>query len=470
MIENILYLFPEISLLVGIILVLIQKIFSVLSIKSYFKLTSVTVIISALFSILFYNKNVFPAFFETNSYTILFYILSCFMIFAWLNISIKWFVSEDTDPFIFCILSLLALFSFSLIIKTVNLGILFIGLTMLSSVNYSFLKFSQQNEEFHNVSNRYLITTGIFSILAIIGLFLLTPEYWNYTQAAEFLGSENIKICVFIICSILFYLLFLIGIAPFHFCFADIVSPAVLPVAVYFNLIPLFSLFCVFIKINTSVFVTLLPELTLIYTIFGALSLIVGAIGANASRNLRKIFAYCGIYNLGMILLLLLPFNSSDLLGGFIYLQVYVLALFGIYTTFYSFKSNGVYLTNLNMINGIAKVRPFISAALLFFMISLMGISPFPGFIGQLSVLENIVTANSYFILFIALFSMIVLMAAFLQIIRSLYFNNKETEFNRPDYGVYAYLSINIILIIILIFKPEFLLYDAPAILNLVLE
>ena len=88
------------------------------------------------------------------------------------------------------------------------------------------------------------------------------------------------------------------------------------------------------------------------------------------------------------------------------------------YTTFYSFKSNGVYLTNLNMINGIAKVRPFISAALLFFMISLMGIAPFPGFIGQLSVLENIVTANSYFILFIALFSMIVLMAAFLQIIR----------------------------------------------------
>ena len=64
---------------------------------------------------------------------------------------------------------------------------------------------------------------------------------------------------------------------------------------------------------------------------------------------------------------------------------------------------------------------------------------------------------------------MLILMAAYLQIIRSMYFNKREVDFNRPDYGVYIYLLINMGLIAILIFKPEFLLYDAPAVLNLVL-
>ena len=137
------------------------------------------------------------------------------------------------------------------------------------------------------------------------------------------------------------------------------------------NLVPLFALFAVFVKLNTIVFTSYATELNFVYSVFGIVSLIFGAIGANSSRNLRKIFAYSSVYNLGIMLLLVSPFNSSNLLGGFIYLQVYVLALFGIYTSFYSFKSNGVYLTNLNMINGIAKVRPFISAAMLFFMISL---------------------------------------------------------------------------------------------------
>ena len=122
------------------------------------------------------------------------------------------------------------------------------------------------------------------------------------------------------------------------------------------------------------------------------------------------------------------------------------------------------------MINGIAKVRPFISAAMLFFMVSIMGIAPLPGFIAQLTALETFAVESSYFIIFMVLFALVILMAAYLQIIRSMYFNKREVEFNRPDYGVYVYLFINMVLVAILIFKPQFLLYDAANILNVVLK
>ena len=469
MLENVLYLFAEISLLTTIVVLLLQKTLFDPSIKSYFKITKIGILINMIFAVLFYNKIAFDTYFESNSYTVMFYVLTSIIVFAWVSLSIKWFVSEEASPFWFCILSILALLSFDIIIKTVNLGFLFVGLSLLSFVNYRLLRFSEQQEEFHSISKKYIITILFFAIFMLTSLIILTPQNWAYDKASEFIGISDIKISILIIVGILFFILILFGIAPFHFSLVDALAPSVLPVATYFNLVPLFALFAVFIKLNTMVFVPSETELNLIYSVFGILSLIIGAIGANSSRNLKKIFAYSGVYNLGMLLLLVSPFTAQNLLGGFIYLQVYILALFGIYTSFYSFKSNGMYLSNLNMINGIAKVRPFISAAMLLFMLSLMGIAPFPGFVGQLSALESFVENGSYITLFTALLCMLILMAAYLQIIRSMYFNKREVDFNRPDYGVYIYLLINMGLIAILIFKPEFLLYDAPAVLNLVL-
>lgn len=470
MLESILYLFSEISLLAAIIILLLQRFFTEQSIKSCIKTTKIAVIISAFSAVLFYNKSLFDTVFETTGYTALFYVLSALIVFAWVSLSVKWFISEDMPALSFCILSLLSLLSFDIIIKSINLGFLFVGLLILSFVNYNFLKLSEQSEEFHHISKRYISIVLSCALMMLISLLVLSPQNWSYSRAAEFIGMAEVNIVILIISGILFYLLILWGVAPLHFCFVDAIAPAVLPVAIYFNLVSMFALFASFVKINTLIFVPWNLELNLIYSLFGILSLIIGAIGANSSRNLKKIFAYSSIYNLGMLLLLISPFTSSNLLGGFIYLQVYILALFGIYTAFYSFKSNGVYLSNLNMINGIAKVRPFISASMLFFMLSIMGIAPFPGFIGQLYVLESFIETSSYLILFITLFSMLVLIAAYLQIVRSMYFNQKEVDFNRPDYGVYIYLVINILLLTVLIFKPEFLLYDVPAVLNLVLK
>lgn len=467
--EKVLYLMTEISLLLGCLFLFLQKFLTDVSIKGYIKSTKIIVLISACFSILFYNKSVFPMYLEVSSFTSLFYFLSCLMVFFWLSLSVKWFVSEDLEPFSFCLLSLVALFCFSLIIKATDLKVLFVGLSMLSFVNYKMLKFSQENEEFHNSSKRYIITSMLFILLMLISFFVLGKDSSNYVKIAETIGLSDFRISAFMFVSIIFFILFLLGVAPLHCCFADAVAPAVLPVASYFCLVPLNALFACFIKLNTIVFASVKIELSLIYMCFGIFSLIVGAIGANASRNLRKIFAYSSIYNLGMLILLLSPFTILNLCGGFIYLQIYILALFGIYTCFYSFKSNGIYVANLNMINGIAKVRPFISAVMLFFMISLMGIAPFPGFVGQVFVLENFATNKNYIIIFITLFTLLILMAAYLQIIRSMYFNKKDIEFNRSDYGIYVYLLVSIVCIITLILKPDFLLYDMAAIFNLVL-
>lgn len=65
-----------------------------------------------------------------------------------------------------------------------------------------------------------------------------------------------------------------------------------------------------------------------------ALSVILGAVGANSETNLRKLFAYVALFNLGIVLMCFSELNDNGLLSGFVCLLVWLLAQFGIYTVF----------------------------------------------------------------------------------------------------------------------------------------
>ena len=74
MMEKSLYMLAEGSLIFGMLFLLLQRIFTEVSVKGYFKTTKMAVLVSAMGSVLFYNKEVFPSFFEVSSYTVLFYV------------------------------------------------------------------------------------------------------------------------------------------------------------------------------------------------------------------------------------------------------------------------------------------------------------------------------------------------------------------------------------------------------------
>lgn len=105
--------------------------------------------------------------------------------------------------------------------------------------------------------------------------------------------------------------------------------------------------------------------------------------GANSETNLRKLFAYVALFNLGIVLMCVSELNDNGLLSGFVCLLVWLLAQFGVYTVFYAFKRKGDYLTETADLAGLAEVRPYIAAAMLIFMVSLLGTPPMLGFLAN---------------------------------------------------------------------------------------
>ena len=191
-----------------------------------------------------------------------------------------------------------------------------------------------------------------------------------------------------------------------------------------------------------------------------------GVIGANAEQNMRRLFGFSTLYHLGIIILCLSAFDDNSVLSSFIYMLVYVLAMSGIYTGFFGMRSKGMYLSKLDEVSGLSAMRPYISAAFLVFLISLISTPPLLGFLGKLSVVNNLVIQGEYEIILFILLAVLMLAYAYLKVIKALYFDERTNSFDRVDKGVYICLTVNLILVLISILNPKYLMNDVEAMLT----
>lgn len=464
--EKILYSLSEISLVGGLAGLLFGRFFGEKSLKSIFGIAKGAVLASLFFGIMFYNKTAFPNMFEASAFSTLFYTLCAAVAFVWLSLSYRWFTSMNLPAVFFCSLSLAAILCCRLVILTSDIGVLFAGLSGLALINYLFLKFSQEAEEFHQISTRYGWSIVLFMGLMAVALIILTPENWSYEAVAEFMAVNGLFKTLLVIAGVLFFLFFLMSIAPFHFGTTDAIAPAVLPVAAYLSVVPCFALWAVLIKITPVLMAGADEQRYSWYMISGCLSMLIGAVGAHTTRNIKKILHYAGLCCCGLILLGLAVYTEDAVLGALVLLQTYVLVVLGIYACFYGFKSSREYLNNLSMLNGIAVVRPYMASAIFFYILSLAGLVPLPGFIGQFSILGLLSADGFSYAAAIALIAFLIVGAALLRIVAALYFADRSSDYDRPDHSIYLYLVLIGLLIVLLVYKPEFLINNAVIILN----
>ena len=199
---------------------------------------------------------------------------------------------------------------------------------------------------------------------------------------------------------------------------------------------------------------------------FGVVSLVVGALSANGENNLRRLFAFSTVYNLGFMLFGIVSFQTVALLSAFAYTVIYVLSMAGIYTVFLGLKSRGNYLVCVDDIGGLSEVKPYLSAALLIFMFSLIGVPPLLGFVGRLSVINNLIVDERWLHVVLLMLSLLFMANAYLQVIRKIYFSPLKNSFDRTDKSIYICLFINLVLVVISLLNPGYLLHDAELILS----
>ena len=466
MFENLLYALTEITILIGILSIFLNALISKSTSNRSFQIAKSTVLISAFFAVLFYNKSFCPEYFQNSAYIVLSYVLTTFLIYIWLSLSAKSRLAlKDISQTKLCENALSTLLFISLFMKSHHFGAMLLSLSGIIYFQFLLFRLSKPSEELYHTGRRYGIISVFLLLLMSVSIYLLGKGNLFYSNAAESLVMTSPLIKMTVVVGILCMFLFLIGAAPFHFWLADSISPVVLPVATYFSIVPLLAFWSVFFSLNTQFFSISTDRLSQIYFGFGALSVICGALGANSSRFLRKIFAFIGLYHTGVLLLLMSALTLESLSSCYIYVEIYLILMLGVYICFYTFKTNGTYVSTINDLEGMSSMRPYVSAAFLFLILSLTGLPPLMGFVMQYAALSRL--GDNAVCIYLILGGAFALLPVFLKIIQSIYILPRKATFDRVDAGLYIYLLIYMAFVLTLMLKPNILLFQTEIIYNI---
>ncbi len=469
MIVKYIALLPEIILILGIGLLAMVRIFrSANTQKTFYTISKWTLILTIAATVIFYNRNV-GEFWQNNNYTTLFKICIYLLSIGWGVLSLKRFQNKEYISFWYYFLILINLLCFAIALSYSSLLLLAMMLTFCQIFNFFLLRLDVEEDEM-SCSWKYLLLSMSFCLLLWVGVFIL----WHLTGSFDYMAIKNYLSnpehlnkqisLAFVLITIFF--LFALGVAPFHFWYANVVSCVILPVAGYLTFIPTLVYFSIFVNLMNNVLAPLYGTYENAILFFGVLSVFMGAIGANSEDNLRKIFAYAGLYYIGVVIIAAADMQDQSLQGAFIYLFVYILAFFGVYTVFAGCRSKGDYLHNLDEVRGLSTQRPLLSATLLVLMISLIGTPPLVGFLGKLSVINALVVSNHYGLMAVVAFSVLILACVYLRVITAVYFEPRNINFDRVDKEVYICIAINVILIVMTVLNPKYLMHDVEMMLN----
>jgi len=448
---------PEIALIIGVLHLLFLHITANESTRNYVSAARVWLLISLLGSIIFYDKSLYTGYFQNNAYTFLWIIIIDILTYVLLEVSASWFLSQSKTGCRYYILLLLATLNINIWLTATDLLVLGLGSLLMIIINYYFLKIDYDKQQ--TISSSFLYIRVLMTVFLLLGISYAYIYSWmgktSYRALKEFIEINQTNPMVFATFTgvIVFFLCFL-GVAPFHILAEEKTSKSILPVAHYFAIVMPLALWGVFIKINLIIFPFYAPVMAKAYLIFGLLSVIFGAIGANARINLHRIYAYSSLYHFGIILLLLSLGNMSAIFAAYVYLLTYILGLNGAYLTFYSLKSHGEYMSSLTTLSGLAKTRPYTMGVLLISLFSLMGLPPLAGFLGQLNFIHEMLNKEYYTCLCVVLIFLLFIAKAYLEIIKTAYFDEKTKIFDRENRFVLFYALLNTIVVIVMVFNP----------------
>ena len=414
--------------------------------KTFFSLAKFGLIVALVATIILYNQSFLDGVYENFAYTTLFKIL--IYLAAWVNmgLAVKYFLAFNVSSFRFYTFILLSLLLLTMALSCANIGLLFGCVEVGFLLNYGLILTDNDDENLAQSAKIWLafsLIVSVITLLAVVGLVYLAHS-WAVSDIAAFITASASDWKVYGCCAvILISILFKLGVAPFHFWAPDILGLTILPVSGYLAIVPVLAYAAVWLKIAAELMPGIYGDFSLLLSVFALFSVVVGSIGANTELNMRKILAY---------------------------VRIFVLGILGIYAVFYGLKEKGVYLVNLLSVSGVSESKPFLGAAFVFFLFSLLGFPPSLGFLGLLSIVHDLVNEQNFVAVALILVGVVILSAAFLKVIKSVYFDKKTTHFDRVDKGIYWMLFWILAVIVILMLNPKYLMNDIEVLLRALMQ
>ncbi len=338
----------------------------------------------------------------------------------------------------------LALFEYPILILTSTLGMMlmvsandlisvFMALELLSLSLYILIALKRKNVEASEASLKYFILGALATGILLYGISWIYgfSGTTNFEILARLLHNYEFQNIAFLVMGLTFILIgiaFKISAAPFHMWAPDVYQGTPTPIMVFLVSVPKFAAFMIMLRLLTDPFSTLMRHWSNIIMVLSIASMIIGAFAALTQQSIRRFIAYSSIGQVGFALIGIILANETGYRATLTFLSFYLITIVGFMGGLVHLSRRGHVINTLTDLNGLGRHHPVISFCLGFFIFSLAGIPPLPGFLPKLMMIQAIIQHNYYSISIIAVLYSVIAAAYYLMLIKAIFIDKPATD------------------------------------------
>lgn len=356
------------------------------------------------------------------------------------------------------------------VVLTGDMFNMYVFLEIAVIASYALVAFGIEKTELE-ASFKYQVLGGIASLLILLAIGML---YWktgtlNLADISGILKEEPPGLFL------TFTQILLISgfgmkaaMIPFHAWLPDAHSSAPAPISamlsgVLIKAVGIYALLRLFFNMFALTY-----EISLVITVIGALSMVIGVFLAIGQWDLKRLLAYHSISQMGYVVIaagmgMILMVQGGDrsvaalaIAGGLFHMINHA-----VFKGLLFLNAGAIeYVTgtrNLKMMGGLFKSLPVTSTTSLGASLSISGIPPFNGFFSKLIIIVAAIKGEFYLLAILAVLVSIVTLASFMKFQRYAFFN--KSTFSKKIREVPFAMSLSMVVLVVLCLALSLLIF-----------
>ena len=321
----------------------------------------------------------------------------------------KWFERKAIRNFEFPILVLLAALGMGMMASSGDLISLYMGVELHSLALYVLAAMHREDAKASEAGLKYFVLGALSSGLLLYGASLV----YGFAGSTKFediavsvqagAGTGVLFGLVFVICG----LAFKVSAAPFHMWTPDVYEGAPTPVVAFFAGAPKLAAMVLFARILSEGFEGAAAQWRQVLVLIALLSIFVGAFAGLAQKNLKRLWAYSSIANVGYAILALAAGTTEGMQAMLVFMILYLIDVTGFFACLTALSREGRPMETIEDMAGLFKERPGLALAMTAFSLSALGLPPFSGFWAKFYVFKAALNVGEPMIVIAAVLGLI---------------------------------------------------------------
>jgi NADH-quinone oxidoreductase subunit N len=346
-----------------------------------------------------------------------------------------------------------------------DLIIVFLALELLSIPLYILVGMDSTRIESREASLKYFLLGTFASAIVLFGTSLVfgatqTTNLYGIMTAVN-TGGASWPLLIIGSALLLGGFGFKVAAVPFHGWTPDVYHGAPSSVAAFMSVGAKAAGFAALIRVFSLDFVSLSDELTPIFWVLAALTMLVGNVVALAQTNLKRMLAYSSIAHAGYILMAFVAFGNdavrvNSVASALFYLAAYAATSLGAWAVLIAVENEDGTGNEIEDLAGLGKAAPLLAAAMAVFMLSFTGIPLTLGFWGKFYLFRTAIEGGNILLAVLGLLTSLVSAYYYIRVIVKMYFQEGAARAHKSGW-IFVIAIIAALLVVGLAFVPELL-------------